>query len=945
MASPRGSRPRLEELEGRSLPSAVLVKDINPGVANSDPGGTALDAYRIEEAAVNGVLFFAADDGVHGSELWKTDGTAAGTVLVKDIFPGTSSSYIQQMCNVNGTLFFRASDGVNGTELWKTDGTTAGTVPVVPGPTVGHFYNPDQFTNVNGTLFFTAHSLEGGEVWKSDGTAAGTVLVARPNPTGFSNTRYLTNVNGTLFFRATDGQHGYELWRSNGTAGGTAIVKDIYPGFGSSYPRSLLNVNGVLFFTANDGTDGEELWRSDGSDGGTVMVKDINPGFQNGSEPFPLVNVNGTVFFAARDLGGVSTLWKSDGSPGGTAQVRDVQIQVPDFEAVNNTLFFITGDQLWKSDGTTNGTVPVSPVSPAELTNVGGTLFFRSFDDNNGEELWQSDGTADGTVVAANIAPDNPPFEVNDSHPNLLVNVGGKLFFDANDGVHGEELWEFVPDTTGAYVNSSVFFGSGAGTFDKVELTFSEPVKPDTVTASTVTLTGPGGAVAVASVTPVANTSNTQFDVTFAPQSAAGVYTVNVGPGVLDAAGHQMDQNRNGANGEAGDVFSGTGFIGTIPASLFEVGGADGSIRTVDAATGQVIQKGFRPLDVTAAPYTGIVSVALGDFNQDGTPDIYVTAASPAGGSGLDPSKAGKVYVYDGADLIRGGVVSLLHTYTPFVTTDGPLGNTTAYVNGLNIAVADVNGDGALDLIAGTRGGNNTPTGGRPEYGRLVVIDGNSDAVNTTIGGIQKPFGNGYQKGVVVAAGDVDGDGKAEIAVTRGGPVNSPNPATQRIKVKVLQLRGVNLTELPLNPDGSTAFAPFGGLAGAANGIRRDGRVAFVDQDGNGKAELVYSALDPLTNPGNEQVRVGVFSISTAATAGAATVLSTGPDGGTYTTGTAVVDHAISHVAGTGPAENLALLTESASSGLVYLAPLTGQVLGANHPLSVRHGGITLDGI
>lgn len=520
MTASHRSRPFLEELEGRVVLSAVLVKDINPGVADSDPGGTALNAYRIQEADVNGVLFFTAKDGVHGEELWKTDGTQAGTVMVKDIFPGTSGSYIQQMCNVNGTLFFRANDGVNGTELWKSDGTEAGTVPVVPGPSVGKFEQPDHLTNVNGTLFFVAHGQEGGEIWKSDGTAAGTVFVARPNPTNFSNTRYLTNVNGTLFFRATDGEHGYELWKTNGS--GASIVKDINPGFGSAYPGSLINVRGTLFFTANDGVNGEELWKSDGTAGGTVMVKDINPGFQIGSEPPVLVNVAGTVFFPATDLSGTQELWKSDGTDAGTVLVRDVQIQVLDFAAVNGVLYFVAQDILWKSDGTTSGTVPVSPVSPAELTNVNGTLFFRSFDDTNGEELWQSDGTADGTVVAANIAPDSPPV-ANDSHPNLLVNVGDKLFFDANDGVHGEELWMFTPDTVGAYVTGAVFSGAAKGQYDKVEVTFSEPVLPSTVDRSTVTITGPdGSAVAVTSVTAVAGSSNTQFDVVFAAQSAGG---------------------------------------------------------------------------------------------------------------------------------------------------------------------------------------------------------------------------------------------------------------------------------------------------------------------------------------------------------------------------------------------------------------------------------------
>jgi ELWxxDGT repeat protein len=104
-------RPLVEPLEDRIVPSAVLVKDINPGPLGSDP---------YFPTNVNGILYFRAGTAAAGFELWRSDGTAAGTQMVRDINPGAFSSNPTNLTNVNGTLFFTATDPVNGTELWRT---------------------------------------------------------------------------------------------------------------------------------------------------------------------------------------------------------------------------------------------------------------------------------------------------------------------------------------------------------------------------------------------------------------------------------------------------------------------------------------------------------------------------------------------------------------------------------------------------------------------------------------------------------------------------------------------------------------------------------------------------------------------------------------------------------------------------------------------------------
>ena len=439
---------------------AVMVRDIDP-TGNSDIGYLA---------DVNGTLFFHAGDDLHGTELWKTDGTEAGTVLVKDVYSGPINSFPSELINVNGTLFFLAfSEGI-GRELWKTDGTEAGTVLVKEINQDGIGPDPGWLTNLNGTLYFVADDgVSGAELWKSDGTEAGTELVKdiRTGASGSSPTA-LVNVNGTLFFYANDGVTGQELWKSDGTQTGTELVKDIRAGgngaFSSLPPGAtyiqLVKVNGELYFRAHDGINGQELWKSDGTEAGTVLVKNIATDSLN-AWPDYLTNVNGTLFFTTAN-GSRGDLWKSDGTEAGTVLVKDIHNQLifPPLDRltnVNGTLFFrvnngVHGHELWKSDGTSTGTVLVkdiypgnSPVignppfsgNPSGLINVNGTLFFTATDFLNNYELWMSDGTQEGTTQVKDIRPGS-----DGSGCAWKTNVNGTLFCWANDGVHGQELWK-----------------------------------------------------------------------------------------------------------------------------------------------------------------------------------------------------------------------------------------------------------------------------------------------------------------------------------------------------------------------------------------------------------------------------------------------------------------------------------------------------------------------
>ena len=427
----------------------MFVKDIN--TLAETVGGTPSEFVQ-----VGTTMYFTASGSATGRELWKTDGTTAGTKIVKDIQIGINGSGITGLTNVNGTLFFRASGGREGYELWRSDGTDAGTVLVRDIRTGNNqSSSPSNLVNVGGVLFFTADDGNNGvELWQSDGTNAGTVMVRDIRAGNIGSTpANLTEAGGALYFTANDGTNGIELWRSNGTNAGTTMVSNLRTGVASSTPTNLVNVNGTLYFAANDGVNGIELWKSTGTAATTSLVRNIFAGVSS-SNPTQLINLAGTLYFAATDGTTGQELWKSDGTNAGTVRVADIFAGATgsspsQLTSVGTTLFFTatngTGVELWKSNGTAAGTTLVRDIqsgtgssNPASLRNVNGTLFFSANEGINGTELWKSDGTQAGTILVRDIYASG----TLSSNPSQLVAFNGKVLFQANDGVSGNELWQ-----------------------------------------------------------------------------------------------------------------------------------------------------------------------------------------------------------------------------------------------------------------------------------------------------------------------------------------------------------------------------------------------------------------------------------------------------------------------------------------------------------------------
>jgi len=363
------------------------------------------------------------------------------TFRVEDIFPGPGSSGIAELTDVDGTLFFIADDGEHGVELWKSDGTPGGTKlveDIVRGPE-GSF--PRELTAVGDSLFFAV----GTELWKSDGTARGTERLAtfpRLDPFGDPTPRVLTEINGKLYFTAETEATGPEPWVSDGTRRGTRLVADVVPGPFGSGPRIFVEFRGDVVYNGvflEDGIEPGALFRIDRRTHRVTIIDTISDeaGFEEllviGNKLYTLINDEGE--------------WRLSVTTGGP--LRNLAFFEPftprHLTEFQGKAFFALGMELWRSDGTVGGTRVVEAIGPAGsdpglefLTVLKDKLYFSADDGVSGRELWVSDGTARGTKLFADINPG----PASSSPTDLLAVHNSKLYFAADDGEHGREPWK-----------------------------------------------------------------------------------------------------------------------------------------------------------------------------------------------------------------------------------------------------------------------------------------------------------------------------------------------------------------------------------------------------------------------------------------------------------------------------------------------------------------------
>ena len=369
-----------------------IIKKINPQWNSVVPGNNPF-------VEVGGRLFFLADDNVHGTEIWSTDGTDTGTRMLMDIYP-SGSYYPLYLTVFKNKFYFSAYDSTGGQELWCSDGTKKGTKmfkDIKPGNSSS---NPTDLVATADYLFFNADT-QGTRFFRTDGTAAGTFTLF------YSNASKMAACDSIVYFNSYNTYSINQVYKSDGTRTGTKAILGLVSSSGFYLYQNK------VYFTASDGTHGIEPYVTNGSaDGnGTILLGDIFAG-KASSDAFGFTGYNGRVYFGAYDT--------------------------------------IHGDELWSTDGTASGTHIVKDLFPGKnsgirylcplVTYAGGLYYIGMKDSADGYQLVRTDGTDTGTHIIMNPYATNAN-PMKDAHE--LVEYKNALYFKSNADSKGDELWSF----------------------------------------------------------------------------------------------------------------------------------------------------------------------------------------------------------------------------------------------------------------------------------------------------------------------------------------------------------------------------------------------------------------------------------------------------------------------------------------------------------------------
>ena len=388
--------------------------------------GTVKVADYLGETKLGGVI---GDSLIfeNSINIWKTDGASEPTRL----FTGASTGIISSV--IDSHVYFSGTDEQHGTELWRTDGTLAGTelfVDVVEGPNGSH---PSNLRVLNDGFVFDVYQLEADvleSLWFTDGTKDRTRLL-------YAGSRFYSDhsprvIGDNYYFFIHDPESGFDAWQTDGTVDGTRPVPDdLFFGQPSGSGESV-QFNGLTIFVVYSKEAGDEIWATDNTQ--TWLLADTRPGTLGSSPNLGLV---GDRLWAVRTMDDPALPSLISIAPDGTETELDAQLSSFHLIPTNADFTYVIGHfgdttSLYRTDG-----------QILTLLKESGGFDFRAFGDssvafltgslNGGRQIWISDGTVDGTV------PVTEEIEEFDSLGSIAVAGESIFFLQRGEGV---ELWK-----------------------------------------------------------------------------------------------------------------------------------------------------------------------------------------------------------------------------------------------------------------------------------------------------------------------------------------------------------------------------------------------------------------------------------------------------------------------------------------------------------------------
>ncbi|MEO0652555.1 MAG: hypothetical protein AAFZ65_17915, partial [Planctomycetota bacterium] len=388
---------------------------------------------------------------------WFSDGTPAGTQILKNSAGVELAAYSASFLEYQGRVYFSASTPGVGVELFQSDGTDAGTT-VVSDIAFGSESSFAVPLGSAGSFLMLAASPpgEGNEPWVTDGSASGTTQLANLSLDQVSKDSFpdqSRRFRDKVIFRAVVPGVGRELHVSDGTPGGTQLLADVRPGDADANPVPLTEIDAGLLFSVLPESTGQELWITDGTPQGTRQVGVFDDGFSPQGWTAQRVS-DGLAYFFAPDMQG-HRVWRTDGTPEGTVPVNGYPV-VPSFSEDNEDRmldgqwYFSAKNpaadesfELWRTDGSPSGTAYIgdllpgpNPSAPADFQPLGDKTLFTAYTATGiPRQLWTTDGTLAGTTPLT--ALQGQSFV----GPAELTVLGDRILFRVDDGIHGIELW------------------------------------------------------------------------------------------------------------------------------------------------------------------------------------------------------------------------------------------------------------------------------------------------------------------------------------------------------------------------------------------------------------------------------------------------------------------------------------------------------------------------